>query len=116
MKKDIIKKYIKYTILFILVLIGFYIFDIGCLFRKVFGICCPTCGMTRAILEIFKGNINGYVQYNAFSLPVIISLLIILYQKVFEIKTNKVTLICYWIFILNFVYYLIRFYLHLLPC
>ncbi len=35
-----------------------------CLIRNVFGIKCPGCGMTRAILCVFHGNFKGAFRYN----------------------------------------------------
>jgi hypothetical protein len=40
------------------VLYGIYaVFHYGCLIRYTVGIPCPTCGMTRAWLAIFRGNL-----------------------------------------------------------
>lgn len=35
-----------------------------CLIRKVFGVKCPGCGMTRAISSLAHGDIRKAVRYN----------------------------------------------------
>ena len=35
-----------------------------CLIKNVFGVECPGCGMTRAILSVLHGNLVGAFQYN----------------------------------------------------
>ena len=36
----------------------------GCLFKKLIGIPCPACGMTRAYTAIFKGDFAAAFYYN----------------------------------------------------
>ncbi len=35
-----------------------YAFLIGCPFRQLFGVKCPMCGMTRAILSLLRGDLR----------------------------------------------------------
>ena len=37
-----------------------------CGMKKIFGIPCPGCGGTRALISIFTGNLLDAVYYNAF--------------------------------------------------
>lgn len=45
-------------------------FEIGipCIFNKLTGLKCPGCGMTHAMVEIWNGNLDAAMQYNALSL------------------------------------------------
>lgn len=54
---------------------------IPCLFRSLFGINCPGCGMSRAIGALIKGDLEGAWQYNP-QLFIVIPILFIalLYQ------------------------------------
>ena len=48
-----------------------------CLFHRVTGWDCPTCGATRAIYQLLHGNFNAAFHFNAFvvlSLPVFAAL------------------------------------------
>lgn len=40
-----------------------------CLIRFITGYDCPACGMTRAMLCLFNGNVRGYFAYNYLALP-----------------------------------------------
>lgn len=42
-----------------------------CVFYKLTGWQCPGCGMTRAVVEIYKGNYEKAMQYNMLSLTVL---------------------------------------------
>jgi len=44
---------------------------IPCLFKQVFGIDCPTCGMQRAFVELIKGNLYQSLSYHWALLPTI---------------------------------------------
>ena len=46
----------------------------GCLVKNLFGIPCPTCGMTRAWLHFFRGDFTGAFMFHPlFLLPAIIA-------------------------------------------
>jgi len=110
------KAYIIYIFLISAAICSFYFLDFGCIFKLCFHVCCPTCGMTRAIIELFNGNINGYIEYNVFALPVFISVFVIITMSSFNIKNKVVSWICYITLILNLIYYFIRLFLQILPC
>lgn len=94
-----------YLLLILIIVLCMKLLGINCLFRLIFHIPCPTCGMTRALFALLSGDFLGYVHFNFMALPVSISLLVIIYKKylakVFEI-------IGYVFLILNFVYYIYR--------
>lgn len=43
---------------------------IPCLFRRLTGIPCPGCGLTRALLCLLRGDIRGALAYNALAIPI----------------------------------------------
>lgn len=53
-----------------------FLFFLGdtCLIRKIFKLDCPTCGTTRALFCLIKGDFKGYVSFNYLALPLVLSL------------------------------------------
>ena len=47
-----------------------------CLFRKVTGIPCPSCGITHAVLSITKGNFRQALDENILGFPAALMLVI----------------------------------------
>lgn len=86
-------------ILFFLILAVFaiiWIMFIGCPLRRVFGIPCAGCGMTRAVLALLHGDFNLAWHYHplVYSLPVVFSAII------FQTKMSKKSLWFFWSIIL----------------
>lgn len=63
---------ISSIILFIIV----YLFNPYCLFKKVFSIPCPICGMTKAFKYILKGKVLKALEMNLLSIPLFIFIII----------------------------------------
>ena len=69
----------------------FRVFGTGvpCLFRRVTGLLCPGCGMSRALGALSRGDIRQAMEYNILSvtlLPVI--LLYLVFRSVRYVKTG----------------------------
>lgn len=84
----------KILILFLylgLILIFFICLDnhIPCLFKNIFKIPCPACGMTRAIKEIINFNIIKSFSYNILTFPLILLLILIFIFNIIDIIFNK---------------------------
>ena len=85
----------KIIIPFILIVFGIVELigmDIPCLFKLIFDIPCPGCGMTRAFRQILKLNFKKAMYYNILSVPllIVIIILIICLVKDFIKKENTV--------------------------
>lgn len=52
---------------------GMTIFKVPCPLLALFGLHCPFCGMTRAVLSLLRLNISAAIHYHfmVFSLPVL---------------------------------------------
>ncbi|HHZ05811.1 MAG TPA: DUF2752 domain-containing protein [Clostridiales bacterium] len=48
--------------------------DSGCVFRKTFGIICPSCGLSRAVLSLCRLDFAGAFYYHpmVYSLPILL--------------------------------------------
>ena len=79
-----------------------FITDIGCPFYYVFGIPCPTCGTTRALICLFRLDIKGYLSYN----PAALFLLPLPMIVAFDLHRQKRYALC--TASVNFVFYLVR--------
>lgn len=78
-----------------------------CLILKFTGIPCPTCGTTRSILSLVKGNIIAYFEYQPFALPLVIAVIIAIHMKF--IRHKKIAKVYIYIVIFsNFIYYLFK--------
>lgn len=66
------KEKILITLIYILVIFLMYIFNIRCVFISLFGIPCPGCGMTRAVISALNLNFSSAFSYHFmfWSLPI----------------------------------------------
>ncbi len=65
-------------------------FGIPCLFKLVFGIKCPGCGMTHAAVAITHLDIAGAFAYNKLSVTVVpLLIVILLIQEIRYIRTGN---------------------------
>jgi hypothetical protein len=51
-----------------------------CLYRLIFGVRCPGCGMTRAVSAMFHGNISAAIGFNRLII-IVFPLLCVWYVK-----------------------------------
>ncbi len=76
LKKEIRCPWIKLVCLLCVAALAtvLYISGIGCVWRRLLGIQCPGCGMTRAVISLLRGDIVGAMGYNfmVVSLPVML--------------------------------------------
>lgn len=103
MKRSVIK-----VIIIIITYTAFItITDIGCHFRAIVGIPCPTCGVTRALIELLRRNIIQSLKYNFMAIPLVLAAFAILY---IELINNKKIIFKFAMIIitLNFIIYILK--------
>ena len=83
-------KVLKYIGLIALIILFFYI---GCPFLKLTGLTCPACGITRAWVYLFKGDIAQAFQFNAMFIPLSLAFAGIVYFDFRNIKPKKAEII-----------------------
>ncbi|MEG2310487.1 MAG: DUF2752 domain-containing protein [Clostridia bacterium] len=79
-----------------------------CIFKEYFSIACPSCGMTRAFIYIFKFDFLAAISYNILSIPLAIFLICGVITISFDIIRNTDMFITntlklfekYWLYIL----------------
>lgn len=79
------------------VLVVFYL-DIDCLFKSLFSIPCPGCGLTRGFRELFKGNIIGAFNYNILTIFIFLFLVISLVLFIIDFFKESNYLIKYFLY------------------
>lgn len=106
-----IKKWAKAHLIYFLVILCFVLLitalKIGCPFFKIFGIPCPTCGITRSLVCILKGDIVGYARHHVLGIPLLIAVWLIIHNKLFY-KQKSVRLLAFSVLLLNVIYYFYR--------
>ena len=86
-----------------------YATGIGCPIRAFFGVPCPTCGMTSAIIKLFQLDVVGAFRCHLLFPVAIIALLILLYAKKPFLGSKNREKIFWTVIILAFLlYYVIR--------
>ena len=89
LKKDLKNYWYAILLVIIYILTMEIIFHKTCIFQILFHIDCPGCGLTRATISLFKGNIKESLHYNyscIFWLITILLFIIDRYIKPLKIK------------------------------
>lgn len=92
--KDKNKKTVLLISLLILVMILIFLFIEGkfdCLFKKIFKIACPSCGMTRTMTAIFHGNFLEAYSYNILAMPIILFIVLLVGLGLYDLICKKNT-------------------------
>lgn len=97
------KKYIRIPI--ITAIVSFYLF-LGCPIRVFFGVCCPGCGMTRALFSLIAGNLGMACYYNVFLFFLPLPVLAFFFRKQWGIKVFYCVSVVFLLALL--IYYIIR--------
>ena len=71
-KNRIINIFILVIVTILFVMLFILKKEIPCMFKSIFGISCPGCGMTRAINEIIHLRFINAFKFNILSIPLVI--------------------------------------------
>ena len=92
LKNDIKKYWYIFLIIIIYMVVMEIIFHKTCIFQILFHIDCPGCGLTRATIALFTGNIKESLHYNYSCIFWLITILLFIvnrYIKPFK-KVNPI--------------------------
>lgn len=64
-----------------------------CLFKQVTTIPCPSCGSTRSVLSLIKGDFSGAMYWNPFGLLLISVLMIAPFWMLYDLVSRKESLL-----------------------
>lgn len=100
------KIWVKYVALLLLL---FARYRLGCPFYRMFGICCPGCGLTRAWKYALSGEIvKAFETHSLFLLAPLMILLFFLREAVSERYIHKMDMLLCALGVLFFVFHLLR--------
>ena len=85
------KKYFIPIVIGIIILLFLFtqLINCPCLFKKIFKISCPACGLTRAFKEILKLNFISSLKYNILAIPLLIILFLLTILYLIDIFTQN---------------------------
>ena len=66
----------------------YLLLPIKCPIRYFLHFDCPTCGMTRAMTALLRGDISSYMSFNPMALPFLLILLFALHKSLIPINNR----------------------------
>ena len=107
-KSFLIRRHVAYILAICLLVFVFKILKITCPILFLFGVPCPTCGVTRAVVCFIKFDFQGYLYYHPLALLLVMAVLLMLHLKLFKRKKLTCCLACI-ILAFNLLLYIFRF-------
>ena len=92
-KNRIINIFILVIVIILFVILFILKKEIPCMFKSIFGISCPGCGMTRAINEIIHLRFINAFKFNILSIPLVIIGSFSFFVIIYDIIKNSDTFI-----------------------
>ena len=86
-------------------LFGFSKITIPCLFKWIFTIPCPGCGLTRAFRQLFQFHILEAISYNILVLPIFLFLIFLNYYLIQDLIFSTHNLKKFFSYIYSHSYY-----------
>ena len=77
------------TILLVFGILVVFVCPIDCIFKSITGFPCPSCGLTRGFRALLKGDIVSAFNYNILTIPIFISLNILLFLFIIDFIQKK---------------------------
>lgn len=86
-ERSLIKLLLKHIILLLIILLYMAMCTfIGCPFKYIFKIPCPTCGVTRSILALLRLDFKSSFCYNPMTIPLLVVTFLSIHIKLFKAK------------------------------
>lgn len=112
MSKISVKRFLFIHLTVAAAVVIYVLLPIKCPVKYFFHFNCPTCGMTRAMLSLFKGDIASYISYNPMALPFLLALLLGFHAKALPIKRRVSEAVIITVAALTLAVYFLKYILH----
>ena len=113
--KKIIIKHLTVISAVILYIIILKLFSLDCIIKAVIGMPCPTCGITRSVISMFKLDFKQAFYYHPLSIPIIAALLLGIHSSLFKKGKKYINIFVITVAVLTFACYVIRIITNTLP-
>lgn len=107
-RQELIKRHIVFVSAICLFILLLKLLNITCPILFLFGIPCPTCGVSRALLSLLNTDFDLYFYYHPLALPLLFAVLSIIHLRQFKRKKVAFTLAMS-VLTLNLILYVLRF-------
>ena len=106
--KHLIKRHIVILLAICLFVLILNLFEITCPIMYIFGIPCPTCGVSRAVISFIHLDFYGYMHYHPLAIPLVMSVFLMLHLKCFKRKRMLLAFV-FFVLSMNLILYILRF-------
>lgn len=87
--KQLLALHAKYVLGLVFVFLIYISSGIGCPIYYYFRICCPTCGVTRALYGLLSGDLEQYFRLNPFAILLVMAVVIGIHLSSIPVKWKK---------------------------
>lgn len=102
---------LKRTVVYLLALLVYevllFALGITCPIYAVFGVKCPTCGVSRAVIALLSLDVEGYINYHPMAIPLLLAVWLMINAEFFKRK-KAVYAISLAILVSNFAFYILK--------
>lgn len=81
-----VKRFLRIHLAVLAAIVIYLLLPIKCPVKYFLHFDCPTCGMTRAMFSLFRGDFTSYMSFNPMALPFLLVLLFGLHARLFPIN------------------------------
>lgn len=81
-----VKRFLRIHLAVLAAIVIYLLLPIKCPVKYFLHFDCPTCGMTRAMFSLFRGDFASYMSFNPMALPFLLILLFGLHARLFPIN------------------------------
>lgn len=107
-KGVLLKKHFIYVTLLLIIWMVYVLCGIPCPIKAVFGVPCPTCGVTHAMIALLKRDFMGYVAYNPMAVFLVVDVWVAIHMRYFKRARTIMWIYLSVTLILNLVIYFIK--------
>lgn len=92
---------IFFILLFFFLLLILLNFNFPCIFKEIFSLSCPGCGLTRSIFALLSFDFKTSLYYNILGIPLFIILVITYLLIIVDIIKKENYLTSFWLFLIK---------------